>query len=100
MPAYLIADVDVTEPEGYAEYSLAIDATLAPYGARFLVRGGQVDVLEGDWSPTRIIVIEFASAAQLGAWYRSAEYEPLIRLRLRTATARLIAAEGVEASDG
>ena len=97
MPAYLIADVEVTDPAGYAEYSRAIMGTIEAHRGRYLVRGGATEVLEGDWSPKRTIVIEFPSAAQLRAWYDSPEYEPLKALRKRTAVSRLVLVEGVDA---
>ena len=95
MPAYLIADVDVTDPVGYADYTRDIVATVQAHGGRYLARGGRSAVLEGDWTPRRLVLIEFPSAEALRAWYESPEYAPLIALRQRTARARLIAVEGV-----
>lgn len=95
MPAYLIADVEVTDPVGYADYSRDIVATVAPFEGRYLVRGGATEVLEGDWHPRRTIVIEFPSAAHLRAWYHSPAYAPLKALRERTANSRLVLVEGV-----
>ena len=54
MAAYVIADVDVTDPTGFAEYRALVPATLEPYGGRFLIRGGAHDVAEGDWRPARV----------------------------------------------
>ena len=95
MPAYLIADVEVTDAAGYADYSRDIVATVEAFGGRYLVRGGRTEVLEGDWSPRRVVVIEFPDAAQLRAWYGSPAYAPLIALRQRTANSRLLMVEGV-----
>ena len=95
MAAYLIADVDVTDPAGYAAYTRDIVATVEAFGGRYLVRGGKTEVLEGDWAPRRVVVLEFPSAAQLRAWYESPAYAPLIELRQRTANARLVMVEGV-----
>ncbi|HEY0857630.1 MAG TPA: DUF1330 domain-containing protein [Albitalea sp.] len=95
MAAYLIADVEVTDPVGYADYSRDIVATIEAFGGRYLVRGGATEVLEGNWQPRRTIVIEFPSAAQLRAWYFSPAYAPLKLLRERTANARLVMVEGV-----
>ena len=94
MAAYLIADVDVTDPDLYEVYKKDLPATLEPYGARYVVRGGAMEVLEGDWNPTRVVVIEFPDMARLKAWYRSPAYRPLIALRQRSARARLLAIEG------
>lgn len=95
MPAYLIADVEVTDPAGYADYTRDIVATVQAFGGRYLVRGGKTEVLEGDWSPRRVVVIEFPSGEQLRAWYDSPAYAPLIALRQRTASARLVMVDGV-----
>lgn len=95
MPAYLFANVEVTDPAGYEEYRQQVSATITAHGGRYLVRGGATEVLEGDWSPKRIVILEFADMAQLKAWYRSPEYQPLIKLRQRTAKSTLVAVEGV-----
>jgi uncharacterized protein (DUF1330 family) len=94
MAAYLIADVEVTDPDLYELYKKDLPASLAPYGARYLARGGATESLEGGWQPQRIVIIEFPDMARLKAWYESAEYQPLIRIRQRSARARLLAVEG------
>lgn len=95
MAAYLIADVEVIDPAGFAEYQQKVPATIAQYGGRYLVRGGATEALEGTWSPRRCIVLEFPSMAQLKTWYASPEYAPLIAIRERTAKSKLMAAEGI-----
>jgi uncharacterized protein (DUF1330 family) len=95
MPAYLFANVDVTDPAGYEQYRQQVSATIEAYGGRYLVRGGSTEVLEGDWMPKRMVILEFADMAQLKAWYQSPEYRPLIELRQRTAMSTLVAVEGV-----
>jgi uncharacterized protein (DUF1330 family) len=95
MPAYMIADVEVTDPAGYDEYRRGVAATLEPFGGRFVVRGGRTQVLEGSWQPKRCVVIEFPSMEQLKAWYDSPAYAPLIALRQRVAKSHLTAVEGV-----
>ena len=94
MPAYVIADVDVTDPARYAEYRQRVPATVAAYGGRFLVRGGACDVVEGDWRPGRVVVIEFPDMAAAKAWYGSAEYGPLVKLRQSASTGSLLLIEG------
>ena len=94
MAAYLIADVDVTDPDLYEMYKKDLPATLEPYGARYVVRGGATEVLEGDWNPKRLVIIEFPDMARLKAWYQSPAYRPLMTLRQRSARARLLAIEG------
>ena len=95
MPAYLFANVDVTDAAGYEQYRQRVSATIEAYGGRYLVRGGLTEVLEGDWMPKRMVILEFPDMAQLKAWYHSPEYWPLLELRQRTAMSTLVAVEGV-----
>ena len=95
MSAYLIADVEVHDAAGYEEYRQRVQATIAAYGGRYLVRGGALTVLEGAWQPKRCVVLEFPSAAQLKAWYVSPEYTPLIAIRQRTTKSNLVMVEGL-----
>ena len=94
MAAYLIADIEVVDAEKYEQYRRQVAATVEKFSGRFLVRGGSHVVLEGEWNLERLVVIEFPSMDALQAWYRSAEYAPLIRLRQSAARGRLIAIEG------
>lgn len=94
MAAYVIADVNVTEPKSYEEYRKMVAPTVAKYGGRFLVRGGACEVKEGDWKPSRVIVLEFPSMEQARKWYHSPEYAPALALRLKAARAKLILVEG------
>ncbi|UCE32494.1 MAG: DUF1330 domain-containing protein [Burkholderiales bacterium] len=95
MPAYMIADVQVNDPEAYQDYAKGVPATVAAHGGRYLARGGAVRVLEGGWAPRRTVVIEFPSMEALTAWYESPEYRPLRELRQRVADSRLVAVEGL-----
>jgi uncharacterized protein (DUF1330 family) len=95
MPAYLIADVDITDPDAYAEYSAGVPATIAAHGGRYLARGGLVEVLEGSWTPGRTVVVEFPDIDALKTWYHSDEYVALMRIRKRASTASFIAVNGV-----
>lgn len=94
MPAYVIGDIEVTDPAVYDEYRKQVPATVAKYGGRFLVRGGKVEPLEGGWSPRRVVTLEFPSMEQAQKWYRSEEYAPLLQLRQRASRGRLILVEG------
>ena len=94
MAAYVIAEVDVTDPAGYEEYRRAVPATIEQYGGRYLVRGGRVEVLEGDWQPSRLVILEFESAERARAWWSSQEYSGPKSIRQRTATSKLIIVEG------
>jgi len=94
MAAYVIADVNVTDPKAYDEYRKMVPATIEKYGGRFLVRGGAFEVKEGGWNPVRVVVLEFPSMAQARQWYQSPEYAPALALRLKAANAKLILVEG------
>jgi uncharacterized protein (DUF1330 family) len=94
MPAYVIADVEVTDAERYGEYSAQVSATLEPFGGRFLVRGGATEDIEGDWQPKRLVIIEFPSMDAAHGWYDSPEYQAILGIRQSGATTRLILAEG------
>jgi len=96
MPAYLIAHVDVTDPEGYEEYRARVPAIIAAYGGRYLVRGGACEVLEGGGEPGRRVVLEFPTMTRLKAFWDSPEYLPLRALRERTAGSRIVAVEGFQ----
>jgi len=94
MPAYLIADVEIRDPDVYAEYRRQVLPLVQQHGGRFIVRGGAHRVLEGAWRPQRIVVIEFPDMATLEAWYRSPEYTKLVALRQGASRGSLIAVEG------
>jgi len=95
MPAYAVAHMrQVTMGPAIVEYLERIDATLAPFGGRFLVHGGQVEVVEGTW-PGHLIVIEFPDRARAHAWYRSATYQQIVALRTDNSSSDVIIAQGV-----
>ncbi len=95
MPAYFIVDNEVTDPAGFEEYRKQVPGTVEKYGGKFLVRGGQVQALEGDWKPKRIVVTEFPNIEQARRWYDSEEYRALKVLRLRAARGSVVLVEGV-----
>ena len=94
MAAYVIGEIEVTDPALYDDYRKQVLATVQKYGGRFVIRGGEVEALEGGWTPKRIVAVEFPTMDALRKWYRSAEYAPLIKLRQRASKGRLIAVEG------
>ena len=95
MKAYLIAEIDVTDPAIFEEYRKRVPATIEQYGGKYIVRGGSVEALEGGWSPKRVVVLEFPSLEQARKWYRSPEYTPLIALRQKGARGKVVLVEGV-----
>lgn len=95
MAAYVIAEVNVTDPKLYDEYRKLVPATLERYGGRFAVRGGAVEPKEGGWAPARFVMVEFPTMELARKWYHSPEYAPALALRHKAANARLILVEGV-----
>jgi uncharacterized protein (DUF1330 family) len=95
MAAYIIADLTVTDLPTMEEYRKQVPATVAKYGGRFLVRGGAQQIVEGDWKPNRVVVLEFPSMEQAKRWYDSEEYREPKAMRLRAGRANLIMVEGV-----
>jgi len=94
MPAYVIADIDVHDPEAYGEYRGLVPGTLQPFGGRFLVRGGDYEPLEGDWRPRRLVVLEFPSAEHARRWYTSADYAAAMAIRHRASAGSIVLVEG------
>lgn len=92
--AYVIVDVEVTDPETYEEYKRLSTAATEQYGGRFLVRGGAVTVAEGDWEPHRLVVLEFADAEAARRWYESPEYTEARAVRQRSSTSSLLFVDG------
>lgn len=95
MAAYVIAEVNVTDPKLYDEYRKLVPATLEKYGGRFAVRGGTVESKEGGWAPARFVMVEFPTMELARKWYHSPEYASALALRHKAANARLILVEGV-----
>jgi uncharacterized protein (DUF1330 family) len=95
MAAYVVVQVDVKDPERYADYRVMVPPTLAKYGGRFIVRGGKTETLEGDWAPKRFVVVEFPSLEQAKAWWASPEYAEAKALRQATSETQMIVVEGV-----
>ncbi len=95
MPAYVLAEIEVTRPEGYKGYTAVVGESIQKYGGRFLVRGGAAHALEGDWPERRRVVIEFPSADAARKWWDSAEYAKPKEMRRAHSNGRLILLEGV-----
>jgi uncharacterized protein (DUF1330 family) len=97
MPAYVIIETDVHDPEQYERYRAAAPAAIAAGGGRFIahagVGAGELAVLEGDWRPKRIVVLEFEDVEAAKRWYDSPEYREARRLREGAATLRVVAVE-------
>ncbi len=96
MPAYIIVEVDVHNKEEYEEYKRLTPPSLEPFNGKFIVRGGEIETLEGDWQAARIVVLEFPTKEAAKAWWASAEYAPAKALRQRTAKTKMILVDGYE----
>jgi uncharacterized protein (DUF1330 family) len=92
----VIAETNITDPEQYEQYKDASPNAVAAGGGRFLVRGGELAVLEGDWQPSRLVVLEFEDLAAAKRWYESEVYQQAKQLREGAAHMRVVAVQGVE----
>jgi uncharacterized protein (DUF1330 family) len=95
MSAYVIAETEVHDAEQYERYKAASPGAIAAGGGRFIARGGELVVLEGDWEPTRLVLIEFQDLAAAKRWYDSPAYREARRLREGAASLRIVAVEGL-----
>jgi uncharacterized protein (DUF1330 family) len=94
MPAFLIANIDVTDPKGFEAYRAGVPAVIAQYGGTYLVRGGASETVEGTSPFKRLVVLQFPTMKQLRAFYHSAEYAPLIAMRQAASTGDVVLVEG------
>ncbi len=95
MPAYVIVDIEVTDPEGYKEYVRLAPAAVALYGGKYIARGGKNETLEGDWQAKRLVILEFPDVEQAKKWLYSEEYAPARALRHKYAKTNMVVVEGV-----
>ena len=96
MPAYVIADVrDVRDADTLVEYRRRNTDSVARHGGRFIVRGGDFAVLEGEWPTVRMVVVEFPDLASARGWYESEDYAPLKAMRQEASATNIILLEGV-----
>ncbi len=96
MPAYMIAQVNITDPEAFKKYQARVPETLKPYGGTYIVRGGETTVLEGEMPYPRIVVIAFPSLDQAKAWHASDAYAEPLAIRQASADSVLIAVDGYD----
>ena len=95
MSAYVIVEIEVTDPVGYEEYKKQAAATVHQHGGKYIVRGGKAEVLEGDWKPNRIVVLQFESMERAKEWLNCEEYREPRKMRHRTAKTNMILVQGV-----
>jgi uncharacterized protein (DUF1330 family) len=95
MPAYVILDIKVNDPETFARYKEMAPPAIAAYGGRYIARGGVTEVLEGDWRPNRIVILEFPGVDAARQWLESPEYREARSLREAATTTNCIVTEGL-----
>ena len=96
MSAYLIYDVDIHDPIPYGEFMKQVKPLVESMGGTYLVRGGALEVLEGDWNPTRIVLFEFPDMASARKLFASEAYAPLKALRQSCSTGHVVIVEGAK----
>ena len=94
MPAYLIADIDVRDPERYSDYTKLTPAIIERHGGVFKVRGGRHEVTEGTWTPSRLVVIEFKDYASAEAFVNDPEYIAARAIRQEASTGSMVIVDG------
>jgi uncharacterized protein (DUF1330 family) len=97
MAAYVIFDVEIRNPERYQDFMRQVKPALEAAGARYLARGGAHQVWEGDWTPRRIVLLEFPSVAAWEGFYNGPTYQGLKAIRDECSSARLVSVEGLAA---
>ena len=100
MPAYVILNVEVSDPTQYETYKVQAPVSIEAYGGRYLVRGGPVDILEGRWTPRRVVVLEFPDKRQAHLWWNSTEYADAKAMRNASSYSEMIVVEGVPGKIG
>ena len=95
MPDYIISDLTIRDVKEIETYRTRAAASIAAHGGRYLARGGKIEMLEGNWAPRNIIVVEFPGMEQARAWYRSPEYASALEVRDKALSRNLILVEGV-----
>jgi len=95
MPAYVIIETDIHDPEQYERYKEASPAAVAAGGGRFVARGGELAVFEGEWQPARLVILEFPDLETARRWYASETYQEAKKLRDGAAHLNMVAVEGL-----
>lgn len=95
MAAYVIVDVTVINQKDYDEYKKLTPASIAAYGGKFIARGGNTGILEGDWVPGRLVIVEFPSVEVAREWWDSPMYRKARQIREKAATTNMVVVEGI-----
>ncbi len=95
MTAYILLDIEVQDAAGYEEYKKLAPASIEQYGGKYIVRGGKSETLEGDWTPSRVVVLQFPSVDQAKRWLNSPEYQEARAMRHQYARTQMVVVEGL-----
>lgn len=95
MPAYLVVDITVQDPALYDQYKTLAPSSIARYGGKYIARGGRTETLEGDWKPTRLVILEFPDIERAKSWWSSTEYAKAKTMRQQAAATRMVLLEGL-----
>jgi len=95
MTAYVIVDIKVNDPARYEEYKRLASPTVQMYGGRYIARGGRTEVLEGNWNPSRLVILEFPSIEKARDWLNSPVYGEAKKIRHKTAVSKMVVVEGI-----
>ncbi len=95
MAGYVIVDTEITDMDVYGEFIERVPALVESYGGKFIIRGGDVEVLQGDWKPSRLVVLEFESAEKAANWENSSEFAELKAIRDSASNSNVIVVDGV-----
>jgi uncharacterized protein (DUF1330 family) len=95
MPAYVISNVEILDPDAFKEYPPLVPPSIAKYGGRFVVAGATPEILEGEWSPQILTILEFPDESAVKEWIDSAEYAPARKVRQMSAKSGLVLVPGV-----
>lgn len=94
MSAYLVVEIEITNPENYELVKQLTPATIEKFGGKYLARGGKTETLEGEWQPKRLVILEFSDMDQAKSWWNSSEYAPVKGLRQLYASTNMVLTEG------
>ena len=95
MAAYVIVDIEVTDPAGYERYKELAPPSIAQYGGRYIARGGRSEVLEGEWTPKRLVILEFENRQRAKEWLNCSEYAEARKLRHKYAKTNMVVVDGL-----
>jgi uncharacterized protein (DUF1330 family) len=96
MPAYLIADIELKDSAAYQGYVREVSRLIERHGGTYLARGGQVETIEGEWAPRRLVIVRFPDMQAIRDFFADPDYQSVAEIRWKTATSNIVAVDGVE----